>query len=704
MIISNKYEVVEEIGRGGMGIVCRVRHLELDAIFALKMLLPELSADNELVKRFHHEARIMAQLQHPNIVRVFDIDRDGDKYYFVMEHISGRNLAEILEAQGPLSMEEVLRVSAQVGQALAHAHEYKPPVIHRDIKPSNIMLEAGSGRVVLTDFGIAKLADQDRTRYTRTGIAIGTIRYCAPEQLQGIPDLDARADLYSLGLVMYEMCTGQRFFSSMTDEAIIGRLLYDPKENQPVFEDSIPLYFRRIVARAIAKDRKLRYPTARAMLAALAGVSSTDETRVVAASRPSRALPVSLAVVALGALAVLIWPRLAVPPSTPVYIPPEFTHWQPEQQTVKIAEGNYQDFEVAAKVESGQTVSYAWYLDDGGEVARGSQWRFRAGFDEGGTTRRLRAEAVDAKGQRSFREWTISITDVNRAPQLLEYTPSETSIKASQGRAQFRIEARDPDSEPLRYVWTLDGRPLPDTTPELDLDDLQSGEFEVAVRATDPAGGTATHRWSLEVPGVEPPPEPPPQALVLQTSPEMESISVGMCERQTFSAEANGIERYQWRVNGNRQPEEGSHFRFSEMRAGHYAVEVKSIGTEPAAERRWQVVVSAEPPAEHDVHQWVEAYRQALQAKDLGKLRELGYVSSDQQANRLKKRLQERHEYQVHVQDLQARVQDQKVRLKFERVDTWNDRKTYSMVVDYLSEELTLVRRNCTQVVASRSD
>ena len=264
MIISNKYEVVEEIGRGGMGIVCRVCHLELDAMFALKMLLPELSADKELVKRFHHEARIMAKLQHPNIVRVFDIDRDGDKYYFVMEYVSGRNLAEILKDKGPLPMEEVLRVSTQVGQALAHAHEFKPPVIHRDIKPSNIMIEAGSGRVVLTDFGIAKLADQDRTRYTRTGIAIGTIRYCAPEQLQGIPDLDARADIYALGLVMYEMCTGQRFFNGMTDEAIIGRLLYDPKENQPVFEDNIPLYFRRIVARAIAKDRKLRYPTSRA--------------------------------------------------------------------------------------------------------------------------------------------------------------------------------------------------------------------------------------------------------------------------------------------------------------------------------------------------------------------------------------------------------------------------------------------------------
>jgi serine/threonine-protein kinase len=255
--ISDKYEVICQVGRGGMGVVYKVRHLTLDTILALKVLPTDLAEDAELVSRFHQEARVMAQLSHPNIVRVFDVDRDGDTHYFVMGYIEGDSLSQYLRERGPLPWSEVLEISQQVAQALVYAHSHKPVVIHRDIKPGNILIEQRSGHVLVTDFGIAKVLGTGER--TRTGLVLGTLRYCAPEQLLRDKELDGRVDIYSLGLVMYEMAAGYPFFAETDERTLLARILQESEENVPTFSAPVSPEFVAIVARAIAKDRERRY-------------------------------------------------------------------------------------------------------------------------------------------------------------------------------------------------------------------------------------------------------------------------------------------------------------------------------------------------------------------------------------------------------------------------------------------------------------
>jgi len=259
-IIAHKYEVIDQIGRGGMGVVYKVRHLTLETVLALKVLQADFVGDPEMVRRFYQEARLMARLHHPHIVQVSDVDRDGDTLYFVMEYIDGTSLSQRLRQQGPLSVPEALKVARQVAVALDYAHTHKPPVVHRDIKPDNILLEKSSGRAVVTDFGIAKVLGAGVQ--TRTDMIQGTLLYCAPEQILHSEDLDGRADLYSLGLVIHEMVTGRPFFAGLDARALLGRVLYGPEENVPTFVEPVPSDFATLVTRAIAREREHRYQRA----------------------------------------------------------------------------------------------------------------------------------------------------------------------------------------------------------------------------------------------------------------------------------------------------------------------------------------------------------------------------------------------------------------------------------------------------------
>lgn len=279
MIVGGKYEVIEELGRGGMGLVYQVRHLELGAIFALKMLRSNLPDEADAVTRFYREARVIAQLRHPHIVKVFDIDRDGDHHYFVMEYIQGQALNDILAEQGPLPLSRVLAISRQVAQALAYAHAQHPSVIHRDIKPHNILIEDDTGRVVVMDFGIAKLLEPQATQRTDIGIFIGTLSYSAPEQLRGDVAVDGRADIFSLGLVMYEMAAGHTLFAGLNQREIIGRQLYQSNDYLLIFPSSTPVAFRQLVTKAIAKDRNRRFATATALLEALDKIGESVSPR-----------------------------------------------------------------------------------------------------------------------------------------------------------------------------------------------------------------------------------------------------------------------------------------------------------------------------------------------------------------------------------------------------------------------------------------
>jgi tRNA A-37 threonylcarbamoyl transferase component Bud32 len=200
-------EIIELIGQGGMGAVYKARQPALDRLVAVKVLPPEAGRDPAFAERFGREARALARLGHPNIVAVHDVGRAGEFYYLVMEYVDGANLRQVLR-DGKLTPEQALRIVPQICDALQYAHE--EGVVHRDIKPENILLDK-KGRVKIADFGLAKLLGRDTGDFTLTGSrqVMGTLYYMAPEQVERPLEVDHRADIYSLGVVFYEMLTGQ---------------------------------------------------------------------------------------------------------------------------------------------------------------------------------------------------------------------------------------------------------------------------------------------------------------------------------------------------------------------------------------------------------------------------------------------------------------------------------------------------------------
>jgi serine/threonine protein kinase len=262
-LISGKYKVLGLAGRGGTGMVYKVRHLALDTIFALKVLPAEFRDNADTVNRFHQEARVMARFNHPNIVRVSDVDKDGSMPYFVMEYVEGQSLSEYLADRGPLSVRESLEITRQVALALDYAHSHPSAVVHRDIKPQNILMETNSHRAVVTDFGIAKV--RGASTQTSADLMLGTLLYCAPEQILPNGDIDGRADLYSLGLVLYEMVTRRAFFADIDERTLVGKVL-SAEANVPIFPTPVPPEFVALVRRAISRNLEDRYQSAKDLL------------------------------------------------------------------------------------------------------------------------------------------------------------------------------------------------------------------------------------------------------------------------------------------------------------------------------------------------------------------------------------------------------------------------------------------------------
>ncbi len=201
------YKILEELGRGGMGVVYKAEDTKLQGFVAIKVLPPHMTADEEAKTRFVREARAASALEHPNICHIHEIDETPDGHLFmVMPCYEGETLGERLE-RGPLEIDEILDIATQVASALARAHEMG--IIHRDIKPGNVMLSDGGRQAKLMDFGLAKRLDA--TKVTRTGTTLGTVAYMSPEQALG-KEADHRADIWSLGVVLYEMLTGRQAF------------------------------------------------------------------------------------------------------------------------------------------------------------------------------------------------------------------------------------------------------------------------------------------------------------------------------------------------------------------------------------------------------------------------------------------------------------------------------------------------------------
>lgn len=266
-ITLGKYRIMEALGRGGMAQVYKAYHPQLDRYMAVKILRADLIENDEFLSRFRHEAHAVSGLRHANIVQVFDFDTQDDQYYMVMELLEGDTLRALLNdyrVRGQrMPLTEVIRILKDILSALAYAHG--EGIIHRDIKPANIMLTK-KGQAVLTDFGIAQILGA--TQHTMSGALMGTLSYMAPEQgLKG--ECDTRSDLYSLGIVLYEMLTGYTPFEADTPLAILMKHLNDPLPLPTQVDPALPASIEKIVLKALAKDSDDRFQSAEEMSAAL---------------------------------------------------------------------------------------------------------------------------------------------------------------------------------------------------------------------------------------------------------------------------------------------------------------------------------------------------------------------------------------------------------------------------------------------------
>ncbi|MBP6470084.1 MAG: protein kinase [Chloroflexi bacterium] len=261
-----KYQLIEKIGRGGMAEVYKGYQESLDRYVAIKLMHAFLISEQDFLHRFKREAKAMASMRHPNIVAIYDFDVYGeDTYYLVMEYISGGTLKQKLEdlaaANEALPLERAVQIALQTAEALEYAHSRG--MVHRDVKPANIMLNE-DGRAILTDFGIVKLVGGQTMAYTATGALIGTPSYMSPEQAMGKPG-DERVDIYALGVLLFQMTTGQLPYSADTPLAVIMQHVNTPIPEPAQFNPNVPPELQDIIIRALAKNPDDRYQTAKIM-------------------------------------------------------------------------------------------------------------------------------------------------------------------------------------------------------------------------------------------------------------------------------------------------------------------------------------------------------------------------------------------------------------------------------------------------------
>jgi serine/threonine-protein kinase len=261
--VVGNYEIVERLGEGGMGTVWRAVDVMLERSVAIKAIRADLAAEPQIVERFRSEAKILARVHHPAIATIYSFFRDGGELYLAMEFVRGRSLARVLVEEGALAWPRAVALTVGALEGIEQVH--RTGIIHRDLKPDNLMLtEAGDIKVM--DFGIARVANTHHL--TRTGFMVGTLRYMSPEQLRG-ESVDHRADLYSLGVCLYEMLTGRVPFPGGSEYEAIRALVEDPPVPPGTIVPGIPAWLDRVVLTALAKTPEERFPSAAAMAESL---------------------------------------------------------------------------------------------------------------------------------------------------------------------------------------------------------------------------------------------------------------------------------------------------------------------------------------------------------------------------------------------------------------------------------------------------
>lgn len=256
-----QYEIISELGRGGMATVYKAHHTHLDRIVAIKVMHQSYADDNNFIERFNREARIVANLEHPHIVPVFDYNEYNGMPYLVMKFVQGRSLKELLIKRPP-SLDQIIHIMTAIGKATTYAHS--KGVLHRDIKPSNIIIDS-ENIPYLADFGLARIAAAGESTMS-ADVLLGTPYYMSPEQAKGVKDLDHRSDLYSLGIVLYELVVGQVPFSSPTPLAVIQDHINTPLPRPSQINPDTPPQIEAVLRKALAKSPDARYGSADEMM------------------------------------------------------------------------------------------------------------------------------------------------------------------------------------------------------------------------------------------------------------------------------------------------------------------------------------------------------------------------------------------------------------------------------------------------------
>lgn len=277
-----QYKVIAQMGQGGMATVYKAYHPRLDRFVAIKMMHQAFQEDKNFLSRFEREAQIVARLDHPHIVPVFDFDDFATRPYLVMKYIEGRTLKSLLDER-PLSMDDITRIMPAIADALDYAH--RQGVLHRDIKPSNIILDV-NGTPYLTDFGLARMAQLGESTLS-SDMLLGTPHYISPEQAMGSRDLDSRTDIYSLGVVLYELVVGRVPFSADTPFAIIHDHIYRPLPEPMKVNPEITPQVSAVLQKALAKAPSERYGTAGELLAAFKSAVEASNMRTLNPQRVS---------------------------------------------------------------------------------------------------------------------------------------------------------------------------------------------------------------------------------------------------------------------------------------------------------------------------------------------------------------------------------------------------------------------------------
>lgn len=339
-LFAGRYEISKKIGSGGMADVYEAEDTTLHRSVAIKVLHPQFAQEKNFVERFRREAEAAAKLSHPNIVNIYDWGSEDNTYFIVMEYIKGRNLRELVEETGSMQPKKVVTIMRQILEALDYAHRHN--LVHRDVKPHNIIVTE-EGAVKVTDFGIARA--QGGSSMTQTGVIMGTAHYISPEQATG-KEADHRSDLYSLGVVLYELLTGKTPFTGDNPVTVALKHTNETPKRPRILNPDIPDGLEAITFRAMAKDPQQRYQSARAMEEDLAGfvsglgvdATTAEDARTMMIPETQPGIPIKkkrrwiwvvafLLLAAIGAGAYMTWPRL-FPLKTVV---PDLRNLTPEQ-------------------------------------------------------------------------------------------------------------------------------------------------------------------------------------------------------------------------------------------------------------------------------------------------------------------------------------------------------------------------------------